>query len=49
MNALDAGSFAKDFERTVLHTPKQLNEILQSPHNRTSNRESVALSAGGDM
>lgn len=43
MNALDAGSFAKDVERTVLHTPQQLSEILQSPQNRKSNRESFAV------
>lgn len=43
INALDAGSFAKQFERTVLHTSQQLNQVLTSAHNRTSNRESVVV------
>ncbi|TNN04124.1 hypothetical protein fugu_001153 [Takifugu bimaculatus] len=37
MNALDAGNFSKNVQRTALYTSHQLNQILQSPHNRTSN------------
>ncbi|XP_029696935.1 heat-stable enterotoxin receptor isoform X2 [Takifugu rubripes] len=37
MNALDAGNFSQKFQRTALYTSHQLNQILQSPHNRTSN------------
>ncbi|XP_034563288.1 LOW QUALITY PROTEIN: heat-stable enterotoxin receptor [Notolabrus celidotus] len=39
INALDsaAGQFPKEIKRTVLRRPSDLNDVVTSPHNRTSN------------
>lgn len=41
INALDAdsGEFAHKIERNVLRKPAELNDVLASPKNRTSNRK----------